>query len=362
MHEVAALAGAVFVEESGFLLPAHFGDAAGEYHAACIHAALFDRSHHGQLELTGRDARTFLHNLSTNDVKNLAPGAGCEAFLTTAKARAVAYILIGYVPQEDRDVLWLDVGPGQGAKVQQHLDHYLISERVEIVDHSRDFTQLHLCGPHAHALLNQVLDDPLSPMALLHHQWHRLGGAGGLVRRHDPLGLPGYDLIGPVGEAPSIWQTLVDAGARPAGRSAYEVLRVEAGTPVFGVDIDENRMVVEVGRGERAICYTKGCYLGQEPIVMARDRGHVNRTLLGLKISGDGPVPHGAKVFRDSNEVGLVTSSVVSPRLETAIALAYIRRGSQEPGTVLEVETGQGRHSAEVTTLPFVIPGTARAT
>src|SRR5262249_3387955 len=145
----------------------------------------------------------------------------------------------------------------------------------------------------------------------------------------------------------------VEAGARPAGPETYNILRVEAGTPDFGPDIDENRLVMEVGRTAEAICYTKGCFLGQEPIVMARDRGHVNRTLLGLKLHGSGPAPHGAKVVRDGNEVGQVASSVVSPRLGP-IALAYLRRGSQEPGTVVEVQGDGATRTAEVASLPFV--------
>src|SRR3954463_15534227 len=104
---------------------------------------------------------------------------------------------------------------------------------------------------------------------------------------------------------------------------------------------------MEVGRTKQAICYTKGCFLGQEPIVRARDIGHVNRTLLGVKIAGNDVVVRGARLFRDGQEVGQITSSARSPRLGV-IGLAYIRRGSQEPGTVLEVEAEGGRRSAEV--------------
>ena len=144
---------------------------------------------------------------------------------------------------------------------------------------------------------------------------------------------------------------LTEAGATPASREAFETLRIEAGTPEFGPEIDENTFVPEVGRAKQAICYTKGCYLGQEPIVMARDRGQVNRTLLGLKLTGD-PPPPGSLVYRDGKEVGRVTSSTQSPRLRT-IALAYIRRGNQEPGTAVEVEVEEVRRLAVVSALPF---------
>jgi folate-binding protein YgfZ len=145
----------------------------------------------------------------------------------------------------------------------------------------------------------------------------------------------------------------MQAGARPAGLEAYNVLRIEAGTPVYGPDIDESRLVMEVGRTAQAISYTKGCYLGQEPVVMARDRGHVNRTLMGLRLREREVVPHGTRLLRDDKEAGQVASSVFSPRLGTAIALAYVRRGHQEPGTIVEVETSAGRRTAEVVSLPF---------
>src|SRR5262249_24886933 len=128
--------------------------------------------------------------------------------------------------------------------------------------------------------------------------------------------------------------------------------RVEAGTPLDGVDFDENRFVVEVGRTSQAISYGKGCYLGQEPIVMARDRaGHVNRAFLGVKVLEGSVLPSGTKLFRDGNEVGLITSSAISPRLGAPIALGYIRRGHQDPGTNLEAETPEGTRGVEV--LPF---------
>src|SRR5262249_57117461 len=99
------------------------------------------------------------------------------------------------------------------------------------------------------------------------------------------------------------------AGAVPAGPDTHEVLRVEAGTPVYGKDIDDNRLVMEVGRTAQAISYSKGCFLGQEPIVMARDRGHVNRTLLGVTVAGDQVLAPGTRLLHNGAEAGQVTSS-----------------------------------------------------
>jgi folate-binding protein YgfZ len=148
---------------------------------------------------------------------------------------------------------------------------------------------------------------------------------------------------------------LVAAGATPAGADTFETLRIEAGTPVFGPDIDENRFVMEVGWATRAVSYSKGCFLGQEPIVMARDRaGHVNRAFLGLKVLEGGPLPAGAKLFHDGQEVGVVTSSCQSLRLGVPVALCYLRWKHQEPGTRMEAETPAGRQPVEVLGLPPV--------
>jgi len=144
---------------------------------------------------------------------------------------------------------------------------------------------------------------------------------------------------------------LIAAGAVPAGTQTYEILRVEAGTPRIGIDMDENRFVVEVGRAH-AICHTKGCYLGQEPIVMARDRGQVNRHLAGLRIAGADPVPPGTRLLHADADAGQVTSSTFSPRLGEVIALAYLRRGHQEAGTVLTMPDVAGR-TAIVSSLPI---------
>jgi folate-binding protein YgfZ len=354
LHELTAKAGATFIEEAGYAIPDHFGDSGAEYRRARSAAVLFDVSHRGKVELTGREAAMFLHNLCTNDITGMPVGAGCEAFLTTAKAKVVSYLCIFHLLLHDGSpALWLDVAPGTAEKVIQHLDHFVISEQVEFADRSREFAQMHLAGSEALHVLAKALVDDVPELQELQHMIRTFGSdATGHIRRHSPLGVPGYDVVCLRSRAETIWQLLVRAGAMPAGRAAWETLRVEAGTPAQGVDIDETTFAPEVGRTVQAICYTKGCYLGQEPIVMARDRGQINRILLGVKLL-DGTVPHNSLLFREAKEVGRVTSSVMSPRLGCAVGLAYVRRGSQEPETYLEVEVNGQRQRATVWALPF---------
>jgi tRNA-modifying protein YgfZ len=313
--------------------------------ATARHAAvLFDLSHRGQIELAGPDAAALLHNLSTNDIKNLPAGRGCEFFLTTNKARVVAHGFVHRLLPVTPPGLWLDLDPGSASKVVAHLNHFLVSEQVEIADRSGTLAQFHLCGPHA----SQIMDATILSVPPLEHLQHVVLNSV-RVARHNRLGLAGYDIFCPKDEAGQLRARLAGAGASHAGLEAFNILRIEAGVPEDGVDIDAERFVVEVGRTKEAICYTKGCYLGQEPIVMARDRGHLNRLLLGLKVDAPEPLPAGTKVLHNGLEVGQVTSSVWSPLVGSVIALAYIKRGSQERGTTVQT----GDHAAAVTSLPF---------
>jgi len=300
------------------------------YAAAHERAVFFDVSAYGKIELTERDAVLFLHNLCTNDIKNLAVGGSCEAFLCTMKARTIAHFMVN----RTKDGLLLDMVPGLAEKVLKHLDKHLISEQVEITDRTNELGLLRIAGPEARTIAaKDAWPNPL-------------------------LGLPACDIICPRADVQATIDTLLSAGAVVGSPELHEILRIEAGTPEYFKDMDDERFVMEVGRTAQAICFTKGCYLGQEPIVMARDRGHVNRTLMGIKVASEGSEPAdicpGSKLFQGETEVGVATSSAWSPGLHQAIALAYLRRGSQESGMELTIEPGRDGRKALVAALPFV--------
>src|SRR5207253_1526486 len=196
-------------------------------------------------------------------------GLGCEAFLTTAKARVIAHVCVGNYCYQEQSVLWLDTVPGQAETLMRHLNHFIVSEQVEVADRTDALAMYRVVGPRAQAAI-EALGVSLSGLKHLQHMALRLpSGETGFVRRFDSLSLPAFDLICP--KAVSPWpESLQIPHANP---QVHEMLRIEAGLPEFGKDIDENRLVMEVNRTAQAISYTKGCFLGQEPIVMARDRG-----------------------------------------------------------------------------------------
>lgn len=335
-------------------------DAPPDYVAAVTAAAVFDTSDAGKLLLTGPDAPMFLGNLSTNDIVNLPLGGGCEAYFCDPRGKVQFAAWIYHVRLTDgRHALWVETTAGRNEDLVRYLDRYLISEQVEIADVTARYAQFHLAGPAARGILAALIGDPIPDLPEFAHMERTLGAATNAnIRRRDQLGWEGYDIVCLRERGPQVLELLRQGGATPGTPETFEVLRIEAGTPRFGPDIDSDRFVMEVGRAARAVCYTKGCFLGQEPIVMARDRaGHINRAFLGLKVLEGGPLPRGAKVFHDGQEVGVVTSSCHSPRLGQPVALAYLRWKHQEPGTRMEAETPAGRQAVEVTPLPPVPPG-----
>ena len=302
--------------------------------------ASFDHADAGWIGLNGPDAKTFLHNLATNDVKNLPSGAGCELFLTNLKARVLGH---GIAMIRGDDVL-LEVEPSRTDAIFKHLDRHLISERVELTDRSKDIVRVTFLGPtaaKAAATATGIDVDRIEALPM----WHHVEKDGATVRRQGFVSPAGFDLIAPRPKIAELKQRLADI--RTASPETWETLRIEAGWPRWGHEIDENRFVVETGRIAQAICYTKGCYLGQEPIVMARDRGQVNRRLVGLV--AEGPLPAGSRIMQGEIEAVRVTSSALSPTLGKTVALAYAYRGHQEPGSVLTF----GDVSAKIAPLPL---------
>jgi folate-binding protein YgfZ len=352
LAEIAEKAGASFVEDAGWLVPANFGNATDEYRRALESAALFDVSHRGKVQVTGKEAPQFLHNLCTNEIVRMPVGGGCEALLTNGHAKIVGAANFYRVAGAEGESFWLDLAPGTATTVAAHLDRFHISEDVEITDRTRDFVQLHLAGPIAESVLAKLLRK-LPPLGEYQHLSAEVDGIGTVdVRRTDALGVSGYDLLWSREASLPLWEALIGAGARPAGLEAYEVLRIEAGTPRYGVDIDDSNLPQEVGRSERAVSFTKGCYIGQETVARIRTYGHVNRTLMGLRFDGSIAFPPGTKLYREEQEVGRVTSSAVSLRFG-AIGLGYVKRGSEQPGTKLQVRLSDGTGIAEVRSLPF---------
>ena len=310
-----------------------------DYTAATTGAAWFDRSTVGKLLLTGPDAPTLLHNVSTNDIRNLPLGAGRPAFFCNERARALHFAVVYHLMHAGDHALWLETAPGRAAGLLKHLDRFVISEAVELADVTGDFAQVHLAGPLATDVLEGALADSVPDLPEFGTMERTFGSAATVsVRRRTLLGVPGYDLVGLPDRIAGVTRMLSASGATPGTPETFEVLRVEAGTPVEGVDFDDTRFVMEVGGAAAAVSYAKGCFPGQEPIVMARDRaGRVNRSF--LRLASADLVPPGTALKVGDEAVGVITSSALSPRVG-AVAAGFVHWKHVAAGTALTTDAG----------------------
>ncbi|MGL6077045.1 MAG: YgfZ/GcvT domain-containing protein [Fimbriiglobus sp.] len=311
-----------------------------DYEAVKTGAGLFDRSTVGKLRLLGADAPGFLHNISTNDIKPMPLGAGCRTFFCNSLAKALFVADVYHLMWGTQHALWLETTPGYAERLMKHLDKFLIAEAVEISDVTTEFAQLHLAGPKAKEVLEAALGEAIPDLPEFYHMERTFGSTStASVRKRHLLGTPGYDIVMLAGKLEGVKRMLVAAGAKAGSEEAYEALRIEAGTPVQGVDFGEDRFVMEIGRAAEAVYYAKGCFPGQEPIVMARDRaGRINRSFLRLEATRETALPVGAKLRVGEDDVGLVTSSTLVPG--HSLAVGYVHWKHIATGTQLTTDGG----------------------
>lgn len=303
-------------------------------------ALLFDVSDRVQIEVTGRDRVKFLHSFCTNDIKKLQPGQGCEAFVTNVNGKVLGHIFVF----AERDSLWLESMAGSAATLLPHFDRYVITEDVRFADRSAEFAELLLAGSASTELLERF---GLSVSSLPRYG-HLAHGSDALplrsLRRVDWLDSATWLLSVPVAQRDEVQRVLTQAGARQADNEEFHALRIAAGFPIYGLDITEDNLAQEVGRTALAVSFTKGCYLGQEPIARIDAMGHVNRKLCRLEMAS-GPLPTlGTPILDkpapDGKPIGTITSSAwkCPGDADKPLALAYLRSGFAKTGSQVFVE------------------------
>ncbi|MFL5892391.1 MAG: YgfZ/GcvT domain-containing protein [Solirubrobacterales bacterium] len=307
----------------------------GQYRALKEEAGVVDRSARGKLVVRGADAAEYLQGQLTNDIEALEPSAGCYTALLDRKGHMQADMRALHLSTGD---LWLDTEPDAATAVERHLRMYSVGREVEVEDVSGEWSILSVIGPAAAEAAGTA---PLSPEHA--QRFYEREGIEILAVAAD-LGL---DLIVRADSAPELRELLARSGSAEVTEAAAEILRVESGRPRFGREMTTATIPQEAGIDERAVSFTKGCYIGQETVARLHYRGKPNRHLRGLRL--EAPVAAGDPISLGEREVGAVGTAVLSPALGS-IALAVIRREA-EPGA--RVVVGEAGVEAEVVALPF---------
>jgi folate-binding protein YgfZ len=299
-----------------------------------------------QIAVGGPDRATYLQGLLTNDIPALLPGTGCYSAWLTPQGRMLTDM---HVLESDGMIL-LDVPAETAEATRDRLEQFIFTEDVQVQLLAGSLTGVWIHGPKAAAVLERLVGaSGLGTWRDYQHARLTFREQPVSVARIDQLGAPGLCVhLEPARERELI-DALVDGGASEVSAGSIEVARIEAGYPVFGVDMTDDTIPLEAGIEDRAISMSKGCYVGQEVIIRVLHRGHgrVARKLVSLRIDAAVP-PRGARLFAADRDIGFVTSAAASPRLGT-IALAYVHRDFFSPGTGIEVATGSVRVPAMVT-------------
>jgi folate-binding protein YgfZ len=294
-----------------------------EYQALKSGRAVLELAGWSSISVTGADRQAFLTNFCTNDIKRLVPGASCEAFFTNVKGRIVGQ---GWINCRDNELVIVGT-PGQGPRLVEHLDRYVIREDVKLRDTTGERTLLLVAGngrletSHESIPFKIISRDDTSLCEL------RSRNAASVVREFVERGF---------------------VAVRPA---VFLATRIEAGVPLFGIDFDENNLPQEVGRDKEAISFTKGCYLGQETVARIDALGHVNQQIVGIRFYRSELPKPGTEVALHGAKVGEVTSAAISPTLRAPLALAMVRREANATGTKLQSPVGE----CEVVKMPVAI-------
>ena len=295
---------------------------------------LLDRSARGKLIVSGGEAAEYLQGQLTNDVEALGPGEGQYAALLDRK---------GHMQGDMRalctsaDEIWVDTEPEALEAVRRHLETYKIGREVAIADLTAERAILSLIGPRSVEIAGTAAIPEYA------NETARIGGVESVA-----VGTAeGIDLIARSSDAERLREALTDSGAVEVGAEAAEIVRIEAGAPRFGAEMSAETMPAEAGIVERAVSFTKGCYIGQEPVARLHYKGRPNRHLRGLELSA--PAAPGESLRLGEKEVGRIGSACVSPA-RGPIALAIVRREA-EPGAELAV--GEDGVTARVVDLPF---------
>jgi folate-binding protein YgfZ len=316
-------------------MDAQVSDPLEEVRFARERVAYLPMSDMGLLQVSGDDRAKFLQGQVTADVAGLKPGGSAMSCIVTAKGRMLARF---EVLVRDQDILLMGEKAALKAASQPLMQAVpLTQSRLKNI--SADYVPLWIVGPAGEALVDAALEAEPDLQSFSSH-WN---------------GAAGYLLLCPVAIAESVSATLhkhAGDSLRLLSPDAAEVLRVEGGAPKFAVDYSDETFPQELGL-DRDISFTKGCFLGQETLAHIKNRGHLNRKLVGVKIPGK--LSSGWSVLVSGNPIGKISSAVFSPELGAGLGLAIIAASHVEPGSLVTISGGGGSREAEVLRLPVRI-------
>ena len=292
----------------------------------------------------------FLNGLITNDIKALAANSWMPAAFANVQGRLLASVRI--VHREDGFLI--DTESATRETVITLLDRFTLAGDFHLQELTDNTSMFSVQGRDAPAIISHVFGEEAANVERQKVVNAQLDDATVNVTRATHTAEDGFDLFINANNSAKFHDAFTAAGAVAISDGTFETLRIEAGVPLYGIDMDENNVVTETNLDD-AVSFTKGCYLGQEIIVRIKHRGHVAKKLSGVVLADSTPVARNSKIISsEGKEIGRVTSSAFSPRLDRAIALGYLKYDFLAAGTEVNVAAPENETKATVVELPFV--------
>ncbi len=357
LHDQHLKLGATLGEAAGWEMPLRYGKAESEQAAVRQGIGIADLSHRGRLNVTGDDRIKWLQSVISNDILPLKPGQGCYSSFLSHKGKMLTYFRV-YMLAES--LILEDVGEIGDATLQALRKFLLYGTKAKMENCAESWGLLLVSGPKAAGLVKAAFGADVSGLPPLSFITHEIGGQQALLIRTEETGETDLEIMIPADGLVTAWDRLFTAGQpiglKPFGTEAREMLRMEAGLPKAGPDLNEEIVPPEANLEGKAFSLSKGCYPGQEVVARMDTYGSVRRRLVGLALKDPVIPPKGAKLFSGDREVGWVSSAVPSPSVGGVIAFGFPLRDFSKPGTALTVDIDGQRHDATVQPLPFYTP------
>lgn len=354
LHGQQAQLGATFEEITGWEIPAHYGDVAAEHRAVRQAVGIADLSHRGKLRVTGEDRVKWLQSVISNDILSLQPGQGRYSSFLTHKGKMLTYFRL-YMQTEA--VMVEDVGEIGETTFHALRKFLLYGTKAKMENCAESWGLLLISGPKATHVVQSAFGVDVTDLTPVDFVTAQIGGHHALVLRTEETGEVDIEVLLPADSVQAAWISAMQAGdkfgMKAIGSHAREALRIEAGLPKAGPDLNEEIVPPEANLEGKAFSLNKGCYPGQEVVARMDTYGSVRRKLVGLVLKDSIVPPHGAKLYSGDREVGWISSAVRSPQLNKTVAFGFPLRDFGKPGTALAVDVEGARHPATVHTLPF---------
>src|SRR2546428_5907298 len=344
------------VEFSGWDMPVQYpAGTVNEHVRTRTRAGLFDVSHMGEIDVSGRDAIAFVNRVTSNDAGKLVDDQAQYSALTTPEGTVIDDLLV-YRFTENR--LLLVVNAGTTEKDWDWIASHKVNENAELRNASAEYCQLALQGPEALEVLQKLTEIPLAEIKYYHSREGEVDAVPAIISRTGYTGEDGFEVYAAAEKAEQLWNKILDAGnfgsddgVLPCGLAARNTLRLEAGMCLYGHEIDETTTLLEANLGW--ICkLNKGEFIGRDRLLKQKEEG-VERKLIGFEVTDRGIARDGQDVLIDGRRVGQVTSGSPAPYLKRNIGMAYVPVEFASEGRDIEIDVRGRLVTARVVSMPF---------